>query len=220
MFLGRLINILSAKACRSAKQDELRGCCKTEQEAALLGAEHVNLTVICHLLAITPSYAGFFFYFSSVLLFFFPCLFFLFSFFFSSNSSRLHWVSKCSKLISRTCFIGDLPQHEEGNNGLELKNQFRAWQNGSFSSSRICVGVSLCVGSQLCGGDGPWVHTGGQLAVPHRHLEHMWWHFWCSEAGQGRNTSKPLSGEQRWSAKITELQNPELKEPTRIKSSS
>lgn len=26
MFLGRLINILSAKACRSAKENELQGC--------------------------------------------------------------------------------------------------------------------------------------------------------------------------------------------------
>lgn len=37
VFLGRLINILSAKACRSAKQDELRSCCKTEQGTELLG---------------------------------------------------------------------------------------------------------------------------------------------------------------------------------------
>lgn len=77
----------------------------------------------------------------------FPVSFLFFCFVFNSNSSRLHWVWKCSKLIRRDCFFGDLPQHEEGNNGLELKNQFRACQNSNFSSSRICLSVSLCVGS-------------------------------------------------------------------------
>ena len=42
VFLGRLINILSAKACRSAKQDELRSHSKTERETALLGVSRAG----------------------------------------------------------------------------------------------------------------------------------------------------------------------------------
>lgn len=81
MFLGRLINILSAKAYRSAKQDELRSCSKTEQETELLGVSRA-----CKCDSYWPHFGNqtllrwLFLFFSSVSLFFFACHPFLFQY--------------------------------------------------------------------------------------------------------------------------------------------
>lgn len=81
VFLGRLINILSAKAYRSAKQDELRSCSKTEQETEMLGVSRA-----CKCDSYWPHFGNqtlrrcFFPFFSSVLLFFFACHSFLFQY--------------------------------------------------------------------------------------------------------------------------------------------
>lgn len=124
VFLSRLINILSAKACRSAKQDELCSCCKTEQEAALLGVSGA-----CKCDSYWP-------YFSNRTLI--HWIFLVFSFylivflglpvwFLHSNSARLHWVWKSWKWIKRACFFRDLPWHEGGNHGLPWLRGVAVW---------------------------------------------------------------------------------------------
>lgn len=108
VFLGRLINILSAKAYRSAKQDELRSCSKTEQETELLGVSRAckcdsywphfgNQTPICWIFP--------FFSFVLLVVFFLPVILF----FFNANSARLHWFWKRCKQIRRACFCRGLP---------------------------------------------------------------------------------------------------------------
>lgn len=64
-------------------------------------AEHVNVTVIGHTLAIRPFYAGFFFSFPLSYCFSLPVILF----FFNTNSARLHCFWKRCKQIKRALDI-------------------------------------------------------------------------------------------------------------------
>lgn len=116
VFLGRLINILSAKACRSAKQDELRSHCKTEQETALL-----QVSRACKRDSYWPRFSNqtlirwiFLLRFFCLIVFLCPSLFF---FLIQTVPDFIRFESIC-KQIKRTCFFRDLPQCGGGNRGL------------------------------------------------------------------------------------------------------